>query len=207
MIYQPFQHTEPKHVYRAKHWRVALVFVTVLLFALIFILWQYRQEMGGVSLVWILTLSVLCISVPLNQAFRHKLVISPAGISITDGNTTTTAWSNVMSLQLVPQGSFGPKKLIPCLILHNVLPNIPPSRERGMPAELRGRALPIQFHLWERPNEIEQDFQKYLPQPADAGLFVPHSFAARPQSSTRSALFILGVLVVVGFLTFFVFIL
>ena len=91
MIYQPFQHTEPKHVYRAKHWRVALGVAAILSFGLMFVLWNYSQEMDGVSLVWMLAVSAVWIGAPLNQAFRHKLVISPAGISITDVNTTTTA--------------------------------------------------------------------------------------------------------------------
>ena len=203
---EPFQHTEPTHVYRTKQRRMAVGTAIMLsCMTILLIFWQYSHTFSGVPLWGFVVSNFYHIGASLNQAFRYKLMISPAGISITQWRTASTPWNNVVGLQIFAIGMMGINT--PCLVLHTPPVGNQPSFKRGIPPELRGRVLPILFQTWERPNEIEQNFQKYLPQPADAGLFVPHSFAAPPQSSTRSALFILGVLVVVGFFTFFVFIL
>ena len=210
MIYQPFQHTEPVHVYRTSNRPVTLLAVFGNVLVLIFIIFIYSRNAdrltSGPHPIIILSIvsNIVVISV---TSLRHKLVISPAGVSITHWRTVATPWSNVVRLEDFHYRYLGLKMQLSCLVLYS--PPLGHQRiiKHGIPAELRGRVIPILFKTWERPDKIEQDLQQYLPQPADAGLFVPHSFAARPQSSTRSALFILGVLVVVGFFTFFVFIL
>ena len=197
---ESFQHTEPTHVYRTKHWRVALGAAIMLsgmtiLFIFIFILWQSSHTFIGVPLWGFVVSNFYPIGASLNQAFRQKLVISPAGISITQWRTASTPWNNVVSLQIFAIGMMGINT--PCLVLHTPPLGNQPSFKRGIPPELRGRVLPILFQTWERPAEIEQDLQQYISQrndQANRGLFVPHSFAATPDpNEKRNAWLILGV--------------
>ena len=200
MIYQPFQHTEPVHVYRSSHRTLSLLVVFSNILAIIFIIFAYwRRDTRSPSEPFPVSIFFLILNIGMFSvtALRHKLVISPAGISITRWRTTATPWDNVTELQVFHFRVWGIRQQLPCLVLH-----IPPLGHQQMlkhavPPELLGRVLPILFQTWERPDKIEQDLQQYISQrndQANRGLFVPHSFAATPDpNEKRNAWLILGV--------------
>ena len=194
---ESFQHTEPTHVYRSSHRTLSLLVVFSNILAIIFIIFAYwRRDTRSPSEPFPVSIFFLILNIGMFSvtALRHKLVISPAGISITRWRTTATPWDNVTGLQVFHFRVWGIQQQLPCLVLH-----IPPLGHQQMlkhavPPELLGRVLPILFQTWERPDKIEQDLQQYLPPPAAGGLFVPHSFTAIPDpNEKRNAWLILGV--------------
>ena len=193
---ESFQHTEPTHVYRTKHWRMAVGAAIMLsCMTILLIFWQYSHTFSGVPLWGFVVINFYHIGASLNQAFRQKLVISPAGISITQWRTASTPWNNVVGLQIFAIGMMGINT--PCLVLHTPPLGNQPSFKRGIPPELRGRVLPIRFELWERSAEIEQDIQRFLLHPTGGGLFVPHNFVALQQHNTKRGLAVVLVIVLI----------
>ena len=194
---ESFQHTEPTHVYRTANRPVTLLAVFGNVLVLIFIIFIYSRNADRLTsgphpiIILSIVFNIVVISV---TSLRHKLVISPAGVSITHRRTVATPWSNVVRLEEFHYRYLGLKMQLSCLVLYS--PPLGHQRiiKHGIPAELRGRVIPILFKTWERPAEIEQDLQQYLPPPAAGGLFVPHSFAATPDpNEKRNAWLILGV--------------
>ena len=201
MIYQPFQHTEPTHVYRFKYWRLLFIgaianALSLSIFALLF--WLMPTSVVGPSplmIIEIVFISVLC----LIMCLHLKLVISPAGVSVTHlWRTAATPWSNVAGSQIFTTNLLGLKTHMPSLVLYSPPLGNLSFYKVGIPIELHDRVLPIQFRQWERPNEIEQGLRHYLSQREDGGLLVPYGFAAVPDPNGKRNIIIgliVGVLV------------
>ena len=200
MIYQPFQHTEPTHVYRTKQRRMAVGTAIMLsCMTILLIFWQYSHTFSGVPLWGFVVINFYHIGASLNQAFRQKLVISPAGVSITHlWRTAATPWSTVAGSQIFTTNLLGLKTHMPSLVLYSPPVGKLSFYKAGIPAELHDRVLPILFRQWERPNEIEQGLRHYLSQREDGGLLVPYGFAAVPDPNEKRNIIIgliVGVLV------------
>ena len=191
---ESFQHTEPTHVYRTKQPRGALAYAAMM--AVLSIMMLISSIYEGNPVAWIMMMFFICImGTSLNQALRHKLVISPAGMSITNWHTMATPWSNVTGLQVFTFRLLGMNAQIPCLVLHAPPLGKQQNFKKGIPAELHGRIVPLFIQNWERHNEIEQDLQQYLPQPVNNVLFVSHIFILNPEpDESRNSLLLIGLI-------------
>ncbi len=203
MLYQPFQHTEPKRAYRAAN-RLLLAFgvaLQILLLSINISAYRYNAVLRDFPSYMITLLLVSNIIMYLVTNFRHKMIISPAGINITRWRTVATPWRNVDRLETFHYRYLGLKVELSCLVLHSPALGYQRVTKHGIPVELRGRVIPILFKAWERSAAIEQDIKQYVSQrndEANRGLFVPHSFAAIPNSNEkRNTLILIGLIVIV----------
>jgi hypothetical protein len=173
-IEMDFQHSQPQSIYRIKNYRASWSLAGIYL--LIALIWAPRAlndpTFGNIAapLIWLV--------VGLQnwwQSQRNRLVMSPAGISVTFGRSAATPWSNVERIQVLTVGSRIRPDNMPCLVLREptewTLKPITP----GIPAELKGRVIPLYPILWERLSELEQELYGYLPGDSDGGrLSGPH---------------------------------
>ena len=198
---ESFQHTEPMHVYRFRYRRLLAIIVIahpLLLIAVTLLYWLSTGVIDRPS-------PILVIAVLFNIVMffvinvREKLIISPAGVSITHlWRTAATPWSNVAGSQIFTTNLLGLKTHMPSLVLYSPPLGNLSFYKVGIPIELHDRVLPIQFRQWERPNEIEQGLRHYLSQREDGGLLVPYGFAAVPDPNEKRNIIIgliVGVLV------------
>jgi hypothetical protein len=175
-----FQHSQPQSVYRQKNRALMGILIPLSLAMIGYYGYQFLERPRSGSLfvivMWLFNL------VNSAQMFvRTRLTISPAGISMTFGRTVATAWANVERIQLIRLG-YGMKTDVPCLVLRE-----PGQGKRwlgpGVPAELKGRLIPIYPLIWERMFTLEEELYRYIPaNPAGQNqLSVPINFAASAQ--------------------------
>ena len=97
------------------------------------------------------------------QNTRTRLIMSPPGISMTGfGGNAATPWSNVEGIRMIAPGIQGKLGQVPCLVLREPIQTRLWSRARGIPAELKGRVIPIYPNMWERPLSLEEELYGYL---------------------------------------------
>ena len=197
---ESFQHTEPMHVYRFRYRRLLAIIVIAHPLLLIAVTLLYRLNTGVIDKPSPLLIigSVFNIVMGFVISLHQKLVISPAGVSITYWRTAATPWSNVAGSQIFTTNLLGLKTHMPSLVLYSPPLGNLSFYKVGIPIELHDRVLPIQFRQWERPNEIEQGLRHYLSQREDGGLLVPYGFAAVPDPNEKRNIIIgliVGVLV------------
>jgi hypothetical protein len=175
-----FQHSQPQSIYRQKNRVLIGVLIPLSLAMIVYYGYQFLEHPRSgslfVSVMWLINL------VNFSQMFiRTRLTMSPAGISMTFGRTVATDWANVERIQLIRLG-FGIKSDVPCLVLR-----APVQGRRwlgpGVPAELKGRLIPIYPLVWERMFTLEEELYRYIPvNPASQDqLSVPINFAASAQ--------------------------
>jgi hypothetical protein len=184
MMKMGFQHSQPQSVYRQKNRALMGILIPLSLAMIAYYGYQFLERPRSGSLfviaMWLFNL------VNAAQMFvRTRLTMSPAGISMTFGRTVATAWTNVERIQLIRLG-FGIKSDVPCLVLRQ------PAQGRrwlgpGVPAELKGRHIPIYPSIWERIFTLEEEMYRYIPaNPAgQSQLSVPINFAASGQQMRK----------------------
>jgi len=132
------------------------------------------------------------------NALRNRIILSPAGISVTYGRSAATPWSNVERIQVITVGTRIKLGAVPCLVLREPAAGDMTPITRGVPDALKGRILPLYPMFWERISELEQELYGYLPgEPSSGQLSVPHNFAAINARQSRLARQILTALVIV----------
>jgi hypothetical protein len=186
MMKMGFQHSQPQSVYRQKNRALVGLLVPVSLGMLGVYGYQFLDRPRAGSL-FVLALWLFNLVNSIQMFIRTRLTMSPAGISITTtfGRTLSTAWANVERIQLIRLG-FGIKSDVPCLVLRQ-----PGQGQRwlgpGVPAELKGRLIPIYPSAWERMFTLEEELYRYIPaNPAGQGqLSVPINFAASGQQMRK----------------------
>ena len=154
-----FQHSQPQSVYRQKN--RALVGIVMPLALLTFGYFVNkaitRPDFGNVlmALIWPANLANF-----VQILFLNKLVMSPAGITVLFERKVESAWSNVASLQVLRLGIF--KANTPCLILHEPVPFKLGLVGIGVPAELKGRVMPLHPAMWQRMFAMEEELYGHL---------------------------------------------
>jgi hypothetical protein len=181
-----FQHSQPQSVYRHKNRAMMVVMIVVSLAMMGYHGDRFfdRHKAWDLVMVGLMLLNLVNFA---QMAIRSRLIMSPAGISVTFGHRQETAWSNIERIQMIPLG-FGMKTDVPCLVLRQ-----PVGSKRsiwgatGIPAEFKGRVIPIIPSLWERMATLEEELYRYLAtNPASLGqLSVPINFAASVQRQKR----------------------
>lgn len=181
-----FQHSQPHSVYRPKNRAILGLMVPVALF----MIWTYGKGLlSHPTPLRILSVGLwLAMLVQSALMFvKARLVISPAGISIQFGRSTATPWSNIERLQLIAVGRFVKQTAVPCLVLREPVVGRLWARVPGLPAELKGRVIPLDPALWERFNDLHDEVCRHLSVNPDGpnGLQVPINVAAltRPRVS------------------------
>jgi hypothetical protein len=184
MMKMVFQHSQPQSVYRQKN--RALIGILMPLALLMFGYYVYKAidqpNFGNVlmALIWPVNLANF-----VQILFLNKLVMSPAGITVLFERKMETAWSNVERMQLMRVGIF--KADVPCLILREPVPSKLGLAGVGVPAELKGRVIPLHPAMWQRMFAMEEELYGYLRANAVIRneLAVPIDFAALSQRQTR----------------------
>ncbi|HYF61787.1 MAG TPA: hypothetical protein VD886_03170 [Herpetosiphonaceae bacterium] len=187
-----FQHSRPQSVYRGKNYKTNWAVIPIhLLLAL-----ASASRVVSQPSIWNVT-GMLCWLFVAFQTWRqnrrNRLVMSPAGISLTWGRSAATPWSNVERVQVIRVGTKINLGHVPCLVLREPAEGTLKPLTRGVPDELKGRVIPLYLNLWERIGELEQELYGYLPADSDGGrLSVPHSFAAINQRQERISFWIIA---------------
>jgi hypothetical protein len=117
---------------------------------------------------------------------RIRLTMSPIGISVTIDRSMATVWSNVERIQLISLG-YLIKRDVLCLVLREPIQGKRGRSLLGVPAELKGRVIPIHPAVWERMFTLEQELYGFLKANSVIGnqWSVPIDFAAISQRQTR----------------------
>lgn len=154
-----FQHSQPQSLYRQKNRALIgmMIPLSLLLLGVYVAKAIERPDFGNLfmALIW-----------PVNLAnfvqifFLHKLVMSPAGITVLFERKVETAWSNVERIQLMRVGIF--KSEVPCLVLREPVPFKLGLAGVGVPAELKGRVIPLHPAMWQRMFAMEEELYGYL---------------------------------------------
>jgi hypothetical protein len=168
-----FQHSQPQSVYRNKNyrggWSLAGIYLLIALISAPRALNDPTFWNVAAALIWLVVAFQNWW-----QSQRTRLVMSPAGISVTVGRQASTPWSNVERIQALTVGSRIRPDTMPCLVLREPTAGTLKPIARGIPAELKGRVIPLYPTLWERLSELEQELYGYLPgEPAGGQLSVP----------------------------------
>ncbi|HYF61788.1 MAG TPA: hypothetical protein VD886_03175 [Herpetosiphonaceae bacterium] len=179
-----FQHSQPQSVYRQKNRAMIGVLTPLALLMLGYYANKaiQRPDFGNLimALLWPINLANF-----VQMLFLNKLVMSPAGITVLFERKVETAWSNVASLQVLRVGVF--KTNTPCLILREPVPFKLGLIGFGIPAELKGRVIPLNPAAWERMFSLEEELYGYLRANGIIRneLAVPIDFAAISQRQAR----------------------
>jgi len=114
------------------------------------------------------------------------------------GQRMATPWSNVEGIRLIAPGIQGKLGEVPCLVLREPIQTRLWSRARGVPAELKGRVIPIYPNIWERPLTLEEELNSYLKghSSGQGQLAVPISFAEFNRRQGRVVFWIMAASVV-----------
>lgn len=157
-----FQHSQLQSVYHPRNYRLTLWFM-VPLFIVVAAVNAYGSftHPTPLTIFGALLWPALLVQISLHQ-IRNRLIMSPAGISVAFWGRAATPWSNVESIQPIAPGMLGKLGEVPCLILREPIQTRLWSRARGVPAELKGRVIPLYPNLWDRPFALEQELDGYL---------------------------------------------
>jgi hypothetical protein len=181
-----FQHSQPESVYRQKNRAISglMIVLSLVMFAVYGIRFFNRPDLGNVLMAVIWPINLVNFA---QMVFRNKLVMSPAGITVLFERKLETAWSNVERIQLLRVGIF--KADVPCLILREPVPGKTGLAGAGVPAELKGRVIPLHPAVWERMFSLEDELYGYLRANSVMRneLAVPINFAAINQRQIRFA--------------------
>ena len=179
-----FQHSQPQSVYRQKNRAIIGMLAPLALFMVGYYVNKAieRPDFGNVlmALIWPVNLANF-----VQMFFLNKLVMSPAGITMTIERKIETGWSNVASLQVLRVGIF--KANTPCLVLREPVPFKLGLTGLGIPAELKGRVVPLHPAAWERMFAMEEELYGHLRANGVIRdeLSVPIDFAALSQHQTQ----------------------
>jgi hypothetical protein len=186
-----FQHSQPQSVYRIKNRHFLWLMVAAALTLTGLYAYRTLSRPSALAVVPIPLWLWLAYQAG-RQLIRSRLVISPAGLSITFIHSAWTPWSNVERLQTLWPGSQNQMRV---LVLRNPIETRLWVRHQDVPKELKGRVIPLAAAVWERIDELEQELYRYLPASQEAQLSVPHTFAVASQSRPERQ--ILAALVIV----------
>jgi len=174
-----FQHSQPQSVYRPKN----RAFLGLMVPIALFMIWTYGKGLLSdptplriLSIgLWIVMLAQFAW-----MFVKSRLVLSPAGISVTYGRSAATPWSNVERIQLIAVGRFVNRNTTPYLVLRAPAAGRRWSGIPGLPAELKGRVIPLDPAIWERFSDLHAEVSRHLPVNPDGpnGLQVPINVAA-----------------------------
>jgi hypothetical protein len=200
-IEMDFQHSQPQSVYRSKNYRGGWGLAGIyLLIALI----SAPRALNDPTL-WNIAAALIWLVVGFQnwwQSQRTRLVMSPAGISVTFafGRSAATPWSNVERIQVLTVGSRLRPDAMACLVLREPSEGTLKLITRGIPDELKGRVIPLYPTLWERLSELEQELDGYLPGEPDGGrLSGPHiSDAIKQRQDLTTGWILVFIIVTVG---------
>ena len=191
-----FQHSQPQSVYRSKNYRMTWAVIAA---QLLIVLISAPRAFSHPTL-WNIVGPLCWLSMAVQtwrQNQRNRLVMSPAGISVIQGRSAATPWSNVERVQMVRVGTRVNLGHVPCLVLRQPAEGTLKPITRGVPDELKGRVIPVYLTLWERIGELEQELYRYLPDDGAGGqLSVPHSFAAMERRQSQLTVWVLAALVI-----------
>jgi hypothetical protein len=181
-----FEHSQPQSVYRHKNRALILLMLLLSLAAIGYFgdTFFERRRFSDLVMISVMLFNMVNFG---QMAVRTRLIMSPSGISVTFGHRLETDWSNVERIQLIPLG-FGVKSDVPCLVLRQPIASKQwIGTAMGIPAEFKGRVIPIIPSLWERMATLEEELYRYLSiNPASQGqLSVPINFAASVQRRKR----------------------
>ena len=202
-----FQHSQPQSVYRSKNYLVGWLQVSTQLgLAVFYAFWSLDRPSVWSILAIPLLLGVAVFSGRRNQ--REKLILSPAGISITSGRSAATPWSNVERLQMISIGKNLRLGEVACLVLRDPSQATLKPVTRGVPDELKGRVMLLNPGQWDRIAELEQELYGYLrANAADQGqLSVPPTLAAVSQHQERLGMWAAAALVLITGVIVYIFV-
>ena len=174
-----FQHSQPQSVYRPKNRPFLGVMVPIALF----MIWTYGKGLpSDPTPLRILSIGLwIVMLVQFAWMFvKARLVLSPAGISVSFGRSAATPWSNVERIQLIALGRFVNRTTMPFLVLREPVAGMRWSRAPGLPAELKSRVILLDPAIWERFSDLHDEVYRYLPVSPEGpnGLQVPINIAA-----------------------------
>jgi len=182
-----FQHSQPQSVYRQKNRAISglMIGLSLAMFGVYVSRFLDRPGPGTLlmSAIWPINLVNFAL-----MFFRNRLDMSPAGISVRMSRTIATSWTNVERIQMLRLG-FGIKSDIPCLILRQPAQGKLWLATVGVPAELKGRVIPLYPSMWERMFGLEEELYGYLRANSVIRneLSVPIDFSAITQRQIRFA--------------------
>lgn len=197
-----FQHSQPQSVYRPKDRFMGLLAGAMLSGISLYWAYDFIREPGFLTIInvpiWLWWAYRLA-----KNAHLNRIVMSPAGISVTHGRSAATAWSNVERLQVLTVGTTVKVGEVPCLVLREPAEGDMTPITRGVPDELKGRIIPLFPFQWARIAEMEQELYHYLPGAESGPLAVPPSLAAISRRQERfTQRILLGIVIVLGLVVF-----
>jgi hypothetical protein len=196
-----FQHSQPQSVYRSKNyrggWGLAVIYLLIALIS--------APRALNDPTFWNVAAPLIWVAVALQnwwQSQRTRLVMSPAGISVTWGRSAATPWSNVERIQVLTVGSRIRPEAMPCLVLREPTAGTLKLITRGIPDELKGRVIPLYPTLWERLSELEQELYGYLPGESDGGPLSgpPTSDAIKQRQDLKTGWILVFIIMTLGLL-------
>jgi hypothetical protein len=193
-----FQHSQPQSVYRPKNYRLNWMVIGVQLMVALISAPRAFSHPG----FWSIAAPLIWLAIALQtwwQNQRSRLVMSPAGISLTMGRRAATPWSNVERIQLISIGKMLRLGEVACLVLRDPAQAMLKPVTRGVPDELKGRVMLLNPGQWERLTDLEQELYGYLrANSADQDqLSVPYDFAAVSLRQERLGLGMAAALVLI----------